>query len=59
MNVSICRAAALSIGAILMAQNIEMSRAADTPQLFTHQSYVEEATGTFHLPLSDIKGMFA
>jgi len=54
-----CSAAGVSLAVIMLVQGAGFAVAADRPQLWTHQSYVEEATRTTELPLSNIKGMFA
>lgn len=59
MNSSCSCAAAVSVAAIVLTQGAGMASAAETPRMFTHQSYVEEATRFSELPLSNIKGMFA
>ncbi|HMA72380.1 MAG TPA: hypothetical protein VKP67_12950 [Xanthobacteraceae bacterium] len=48
----------MSLAAMLPLTAILVARA-DGPQLFTHQSYVEETMRTTDLPLGDIKAMFA
>lgn len=44
--------------AILTLQSASAVRAGDGPQLFTHQSYVEETMRPPQLPLGNIKAMF-
>src|SRR5258708_4563134 len=51
-------AAAASVAMILLTRCVGIGLAADSPQLFTHQSYVEETARITEVPLGNIREMF-
>jgi hypothetical protein len=52
------RCAAVSVAAILALQGVSPARSAESPRLFTHQSYVEDTARTTAVPLGNVKAMF-